>query len=139
MEYGTGAIMAVPAHDQRDFDFARQHGVPVRVVIQPDGEEPLDGDTMSEAYAGEGLMAKSRWSCAGTAMIAPVPYSMSTYGATKHGTFSPFTGFTACTPSATPSFVSAASRCSSGVARTSSSRGSPRAPPPPRAAAVAAR
>ena len=59
MEYGTGAIMAVPAHDQRDFDFARQHGVPVRVVIQPEGEEPLDGDTMAEAYAGEGVMAGS--------------------------------------------------------------------------------
>jgi leucyl-tRNA synthetase len=59
MEYGTGAIMAVPAHDQRDFDFARQHGVPVRVVIQPEGEETLDGDAMPEAYAGEGLMVNS--------------------------------------------------------------------------------
>ncbi|HEU4526884.1 MAG TPA: leucine--tRNA ligase [Actinomycetota bacterium] len=59
MEYGTGAIMAVPAHDQRDFDFARQHGVPVRVVIQPEGEAPLDGDAMPEAYAGEGLMVNS--------------------------------------------------------------------------------
>ena len=37
MEYGTGAIMAVPAHDERDFAFARQHGLPVRVVIQPPG------------------------------------------------------------------------------------------------------
>ncbi|HEU4356723.1 MAG TPA: leucine--tRNA ligase [Actinomycetota bacterium] len=59
MEYGTGAIMAVPAHDQRDFDFARQHGVPIRVVIQPEGEAPLDPDAMSEAYAGEGLMVNS--------------------------------------------------------------------------------
>jgi leucyl-tRNA synthetase len=59
MEYGTGAIMAVPAHDERDFAFARQHGVPVRVVIQPEDAEPLDGDTMGEAYAGEGRMANS--------------------------------------------------------------------------------
>ena len=59
MEYGTGAIMAVPAHDERDFDFARQHGVPVRPVIQPEGEEPLDGDSMVGAYTGEGVMVQS--------------------------------------------------------------------------------
>jgi leucyl-tRNA synthetase len=59
MEYGTGAIMAVPAHDARDFGFAREHAVPVRVVIQPEGGEPLDGDTMDEAYTGEGLMVAS--------------------------------------------------------------------------------
>ncbi|MGE5225658.1 MAG: leucine--tRNA ligase, partial [Planctomycetaceae bacterium] len=58
MGYGTGAIMAVPAHDQRDFEFARAHDLPVRVVIQPVGE-PLDGDTMAEAYAGEGAMVRS--------------------------------------------------------------------------------
>ena len=44
MGYGTGAIMAVPAHDQRDFEFARKYGLPVRVVIQPDGRPTLDGD-----------------------------------------------------------------------------------------------
>src|SRR3989338_5008938 len=38
MEYGTGAVMAVPAHDQRDFEFARKYGLPVRVVIQPQGK-----------------------------------------------------------------------------------------------------
>ncbi len=37
MEYGTGAIMAVPAHDERDFEFCRKYGLPVRVVVQPDG------------------------------------------------------------------------------------------------------
>jgi leucyl-tRNA synthetase len=58
MEYGTGAIMAVPAHDQRDFEFARQYGLPVRVVIQPDGES-LDGDAMETAYDGEGVMVNS--------------------------------------------------------------------------------
>ncbi|HVL33635.1 MAG TPA: leucine--tRNA ligase [Actinomycetota bacterium] len=58
MEYGTGAIMAVPAHDQRDFEFARQHGLPVRVVIQPDAQS-LEGNTMAEAYAGEGVMINS--------------------------------------------------------------------------------
>ncbi|MFA5891888.1 MAG: leucine--tRNA ligase [Actinomycetota bacterium] len=58
LEYGTGAIMAVPAHDQRDFEFARQEKLPVRVVIQPEGA-PLDGAKMAEAYAGEGRMANS--------------------------------------------------------------------------------
>jgi leucyl-tRNA synthetase len=37
MEYGTGAVMAVPAHDQRDFEFARKYGLPIRVVIKPEG------------------------------------------------------------------------------------------------------
>lgn len=58
MGYGTGAVMGVPAHDQRDFLFARKHGLPVRVVIQPPGES-LDGSTMAEAYTGEGVMANS--------------------------------------------------------------------------------
>jgi leucyl-tRNA synthetase len=58
MGYGSGAIMAVPAHDQRDFEFARAHDLPVRVVIQPE-REVLDGDAMTEAYAGEGVMVNS--------------------------------------------------------------------------------
>ncbi|MDI3340974.1 MAG: leucine--tRNA ligase [Sphaerobacter sp.] len=58
MGYGTGAIMAVPAHDQRDFEFARTFGLPIRVVIQPEGQT-LDPATMSEAYAGDGHMVNS--------------------------------------------------------------------------------
>lgn len=56
--YGTGAVMAVPAHDQRDFEFARKYDLPVRVVIQP-GDMVLDGDSMTEAYIGEGVMVDS--------------------------------------------------------------------------------
>ncbi len=58
MEYGTGAIMAVPAHDERDFAFAKSHGVPIRVVIQPVGET-VDADQMTDAYPGEGVMVNS--------------------------------------------------------------------------------
>ena len=58
--YGTGAIMAVPAHDQRDFEFARAHDLPIRVVIQPEGlAEPLTEAAMSEAYDGPGVMVNS--------------------------------------------------------------------------------
>ncbi|MDI3540814.1 Leucine--tRNA ligase [Koleobacter methoxysyntrophicus] len=58
MEYGTGAVMGVPAHDQRDFEFARKYGIPIRVVIQPE-EEPLKEDNMTQAYAGDGIMVNS--------------------------------------------------------------------------------
>ena len=58
LSYGGGAIMAVPAHDQRDFEFARQYGLPVRVVIQPQ-DETLDGDSMTAAWEGPGVMARS--------------------------------------------------------------------------------
>ncbi|MEC4685717.1 MAG: leucine--tRNA ligase [Nitrospirota bacterium] len=56
-EYGTGAIMSVPAHDQRDFEFAQQYGLPVRVVIVPRNgelEEPIQ-----QAYEGEGILINS--------------------------------------------------------------------------------
>ncbi len=56
--YGTGAVMAVPAHDQRDFEFARMYDLPIIVVIQPEGEK-LDPETMTEAYTGEGLLVNS--------------------------------------------------------------------------------
>ena len=51
-EYGTGAIMAVPAHDQRDFEFARQYGLPVRLVIQ-NPSSTLDPDNLDDAYMSE--------------------------------------------------------------------------------------
>ncbi len=58
MEYGTGAVMAVPAHDQRDFEFARKYGLPIRVVVQPPGED-LRADAMSEARTDPGIMVNS--------------------------------------------------------------------------------
>ncbi|MCD6360494.1 MAG: leucine--tRNA ligase, partial [Armatimonadetes bacterium] len=58
MDYGTGAIMAVPAHDQRDFEFARKYDLPVVPVIQPEGES-LDGDTMTEAFVEDGVQVNS--------------------------------------------------------------------------------
>lgn len=58
MEYGTGAVMGVPAHDQRDFEFASKYNLPVRVVINPPGKE-LDPAAMQEAYTGDGVMVNS--------------------------------------------------------------------------------
>lgn len=58
MEYGTGAIMAVPAHDQRDFEFARKYGIPIKIVIQPPGS-PISSDTMVSAYVEPGVMVNS--------------------------------------------------------------------------------
>jgi leucyl-tRNA synthetase len=68
MGYGTGAIMAVPAHDERDFAFARAFDLPIRVVIQPEGEDALDGATMTAPYVGPGVMVNS-----GQFDGAPVP------------------------------------------------------------------
>jgi leucyl-tRNA synthetase len=56
MGYGTGAIMAVPAHDERDFEFARKYGVEIRTVITP---PDWDGGELDEAYVGEGTMVNS--------------------------------------------------------------------------------
>ncbi|MDH5756783.1 MAG: leucine--tRNA ligase [Nitrospinota bacterium] len=67
IEYGSGAIMSVPAHDQRDFDFAKKYGLNIRVVIVP-GELMEKGDTdnliensnnLREAYTGDGIMVNS--------------------------------------------------------------------------------
>ncbi len=57
-EYGTGAVMAVPAHDERDFQLARKLGLPIRVVIEPPGGA-LDVAKLTAAYAEAGTMARS--------------------------------------------------------------------------------
>ncbi|MBW3565144.1 MAG: leucine--tRNA ligase [Acidobacteria bacterium] len=57
-QYGTGAIMSVPAHDQRDFEFAKKYDLPIRVVIRPAGEE-LDAAELEEAWVGEGTAVDS--------------------------------------------------------------------------------
>ncbi len=63
MTYGTGAIMAVPAHDERDFAFARKFKLKIVPVIQPDdgadSRPPLHGETMKAAYVGAGAMINS--------------------------------------------------------------------------------
>ncbi|MEZ0328661.1 MAG: leucine--tRNA ligase [Dissulfuribacterales bacterium] len=56
MEYGTGAVMAVPAHDQRDFEFAQRYGLPIRVVVQPDN---IQAEKMTEAWDGPGRLVDS--------------------------------------------------------------------------------
>ncbi|MGI8706787.1 MAG: leucine--tRNA ligase [Actinomycetota bacterium] len=57
MDYGTGAIMAVPAHDQRDLEFARSYDLPIRVVVKPVGSE--DQDDVPDAYSGDGVLVNS--------------------------------------------------------------------------------
>jgi leucyl-tRNA synthetase len=58
-EYGTGAVMAVPAHDQRDYEFAEKYHLPVKIVIQPKLGAPLKPDRMSEAFTEYGRMVES--------------------------------------------------------------------------------
>jgi leucyl-tRNA synthetase len=58
--YGTGAVMSVPAHDQRDFEFARTSGLPVRVVVQPaQGARLPAGDALEKAFTGDGVLVES--------------------------------------------------------------------------------
>jgi leucyl-tRNA synthetase len=59
MGYGTGAIMAVPAHDQRDFEFCKQYGIPIRPVIRPVDSELPDAATLKEAFGDDGVVEKS--------------------------------------------------------------------------------
>ena len=57
--YGTGAVIAVPAHDQRDFEFAKKHSIPIKVVISKDGKQE-DASKMQKAYTKEGIMVNSQ-------------------------------------------------------------------------------
>lgn len=59
INYGTGAIMGVPAHDQRDFDFARKFKLNIKLVIQPDGMPPIDDLEITEAQPAYGTMINS--------------------------------------------------------------------------------
>lgn len=57
-EYGTGAVMAVPAHDQRDFEFAKKYDLPIKVVIQKK-DNSLNSSSIEEAYTGDGILVNS--------------------------------------------------------------------------------
>ncbi len=62
-EYGTGAVMAVPAHDQRDFEFARKYDLPIRVVVRPADGEAADPAALEAAYSDDGVLVESgEWS-----------------------------------------------------------------------------
>ncbi len=58
MEYGTGAVMAVPAHDQRDFEFAKKYNLPIKVVITP-RDTTIKAEDLDSAYTGEGILIDS--------------------------------------------------------------------------------
>ena len=58
MGYGTGAVMAVPAHDQRDFEFAKKYQLPIKVVISPEGEK-ISSEDMETAFDAKGIMVNS--------------------------------------------------------------------------------
>ena len=59
LEYGTGAVMAVPTHDQRDFYFAKKFNLSLIVVIQPPGKPALEAETMTEAFTEDGVLVHS--------------------------------------------------------------------------------
>ena len=60
MAYGTGAVMAVPAHDQRDFEFAKKYGLPIKVVIKPtDAQDAPRAKTSTHAFEEDGVLADS--------------------------------------------------------------------------------
>jgi leucyl-tRNA synthetase len=58
MEYGTGVVMAVPAHDQRDFEFAKKYNLPIRIVIQPSDKDKLQ-EEINQAYVEDGIQVNS--------------------------------------------------------------------------------
>jgi leucyl-tRNA synthetase len=59
MEYGTGAIMSVPAHDQRDFEFAQKYNLPVKIVIAPEGNLAFASQQLAEAFEEDGVLVNS--------------------------------------------------------------------------------
>jgi leucyl-tRNA synthetase len=59
IDYGTGAVMGVPAHDERDFEFARKYGLPITVVVRPPNESPADSATMPQAVSNDGVLVNS--------------------------------------------------------------------------------
>ena len=89
IDYGTGAVMGVPGHDERDFEFARKYNLPVTIVVQKDGE-PLDAATMTEAHAGEGTLVNSgpftgmAWQEANRAMTADAKARGIGYGTVQY-------------------------------------------------------
>jgi leucyl-tRNA synthetase len=58
-DYGSGMVMAVPAHDQRDFEFAKKYEIPIKVVIQPE-EYEINEKKMSRAFTDEGILVNSK-------------------------------------------------------------------------------
>src|SRR3989344_1732744 len=58
-DYGTGVVMAVPAHDQRDFEFAKKYKIDIKIVIEPIGEKSIDLKSMKEAYVSGGMLVNS--------------------------------------------------------------------------------
>ncbi|MBF0392540.1 MAG: leucine--tRNA ligase [Alphaproteobacteria bacterium] len=61
MDYGTGAIFGCPAHDQRDFEYARKYGLPITPVVAPPGMAAADVTVGTEPYVGDGVLINSGW------------------------------------------------------------------------------
>jgi leucyl-tRNA synthetase len=59
MDYGTGSVMAVPAHDQRDFEFAKKYNIPIKVVIVPKKDDKISADELEEAFTEKGYLINS--------------------------------------------------------------------------------
>ena len=89
IDYGTGAVMGVPGHDERDFEFARKYQLPVTIVVQKD-DTPIDAATMTEAHAGDGKLVNSGpydglpWQEANRAMTAEAKSRGIGYGTTQY-------------------------------------------------------
>jgi leucyl-tRNA synthetase len=59
IDYGTGAVMAVPAHDQRDFEFARKYNLPITVVVRPADGQAAAAESLTEATSNDGVLVAS--------------------------------------------------------------------------------